>query len=160
MTVTTANSARDTESRDANENIFPDARSEPRRTNNDPRAGKPQQVKRDRRDVHGWVVLDKPIGMTSTHAVAVLKRLVLGHARPVHVAAVVAAEIVQPPVARIEIDAVQGLAAHRSKLLPPARAAQLHRFRGIDPEFYFDFPVRGHFFRFSLSGLTIRLPGP
>ena len=30
---------------------------------------------RDRRDVHGWVVLDKPIGMTSTHAVAVLKRL-------------------------------------------------------------------------------------
>jgi len=34
--------------------------------------GKP---KRDRRDVHGWVVLDKPIGMTSTHAVAVIKRL-------------------------------------------------------------------------------------
>ena len=31
--------------------------------------------KRDRRDVHGWVILDKPIGMTSTHAVAVLKRL-------------------------------------------------------------------------------------
>ena len=28
-----------------------------------------------RRDVHGWVVLDKPIGMTSTHAVAVVKRL-------------------------------------------------------------------------------------
>jgi tRNA pseudouridine55 synthase len=33
------------------------------------------QFKRDRRDVHGWVILDKPIGMTSTHAVAVLKRL-------------------------------------------------------------------------------------
>ena len=28
-----------------------------------------------KRDVHGWVVLDKPIGMTSTHAVAVIKRL-------------------------------------------------------------------------------------
>ena len=34
-----------------------------------------QQQKRDRRDVHGWVVLDKPVGMTSTHAVAVVKRL-------------------------------------------------------------------------------------
>ncbi|MCR6733802.1 MAG: tRNA pseudouridine(55) synthase TruB [Afipia sp.] len=33
------------------------------------------QQKRDRRDVHGWVCLDKPVGMTSTHAVAVLKRL-------------------------------------------------------------------------------------
>jgi tRNA pseudouridine55 synthase len=31
--------------------------------------------KRLKRDVHGWVVLDKPIGMTSTHAVAVIKRL-------------------------------------------------------------------------------------
>jgi tRNA pseudouridine55 synthase len=75
MTVTTANSARDTEAREATENIFSDARSEPRRTNNDPRANKQQQVKRDRRDVHGWVVLDKPIGMTSTQAVAVVKRL-------------------------------------------------------------------------------------
>src|SRR6188472_3875349 len=34
-----------------------------------------QQFKRDKRDVHGWVVLDKPIGMTSTHAVSVIKRL-------------------------------------------------------------------------------------
>jgi tRNA pseudouridine55 synthase len=34
-----------------------------------------QQFKRDKRDVHGWVVLDKPVGMTSTHAVAVIKRL-------------------------------------------------------------------------------------
>ncbi len=34
--------------------------------------GKP---KRDKRDVHGWIVLDKPIGMTSTQAVAVVKRL-------------------------------------------------------------------------------------
>ncbi len=27
-----------------------------------------------KRDVHGWVVLDKPVGMTSTHAVSVVKR--------------------------------------------------------------------------------------
>jgi tRNA pseudouridine55 synthase len=33
------------------------------------------QIRRDKRDVHGWVILDKPIGMTSTHAVAVVKRL-------------------------------------------------------------------------------------
>jgi tRNA pseudouridine55 synthase len=36
---------------------------------------KQQQRKREKRDVHGWVILDKPIGMTSTHAVAVIKRL-------------------------------------------------------------------------------------
>jgi tRNA pseudouridine55 synthase len=35
----------------------------------------PRQKKRDKRDVHGWCVLDKPIGMTSTHAVSVVKRL-------------------------------------------------------------------------------------
>jgi len=50
-----------------------------RRSNNDPRHTKQprqnNQPRRDKRDVHGWVVLDKPIGMTSTHAVAVLKRL-------------------------------------------------------------------------------------
>jgi tRNA pseudouridine55 synthase len=33
------------------------------------------QRRREKRDVHGWVVLDKPIGMTSTHAVSVVKRL-------------------------------------------------------------------------------------
>ena len=33
------------------------------------------QKKSKKRDVHGWIVLDKPIGMTSTHAVAVIKRL-------------------------------------------------------------------------------------
>src|SRR3954471_2929331 len=50
---------------------------EPRRVNNDPRPKqqKGNQPRRDRRDVHGWVVLDKPIGMTSTQAVAVLTRL-------------------------------------------------------------------------------------
>ena len=31
--------------------------------------------KQKKRDVHGWVMLDKPVGMTSTHAVAVVKRL-------------------------------------------------------------------------------------
>jgi tRNA pseudouridine55 synthase len=35
----------------------------------------PGQKKRDRRDVHGWILLDKPVGMTSTHAVAAIKRL-------------------------------------------------------------------------------------
>ncbi len=35
-------------------------------------AKKNKQIKRD---VHGWVVLDKPIGMTSTHAVSIVKRL-------------------------------------------------------------------------------------
>jgi tRNA pseudouridine55 synthase len=39
------------------------------------RAPKQQQKKRDKRDVHGWALLDKPVGMTSTHAVAVVKRL-------------------------------------------------------------------------------------
>lgn len=34
-----------------------------------------QTHKRVKRDVHGWVVLDKPVGMSSTHAVSVVKRL-------------------------------------------------------------------------------------
>jgi tRNA pseudouridine55 synthase len=33
------------------------------------------RAKREKHDVHGWVVLDKPIGMTSTHAVSVIRRL-------------------------------------------------------------------------------------
>ena len=37
--------------------------------------GAEKQFKRDKRDVHGWVVLDKPVGMTSTHAVSIVKRL-------------------------------------------------------------------------------------
>ena len=44
----------------------------------------PKQQKIKKRDVHGWIVLDKPVGMTSTHAVAVIKRLFaakrVGHA--------------------------------------------------------------------------------
>ena len=33
------------------------------------------QRRREKRDVHGWVILDKPVGMTSTHAVSVIKHL-------------------------------------------------------------------------------------
>jgi tRNA pseudouridine55 synthase len=47
-----------------------------------PRGG--QQRRRPKRDVNGWLVLDKPVGMTSTHAVSVIKRLFaakrVGHA--------------------------------------------------------------------------------
>ena len=35
----------------------------------------PADKKRLKRDIHGWVVLDKPVGMTSTHAVSVIKHL-------------------------------------------------------------------------------------
>lgn len=42
------------------------------------------QFRKNRADVHGWVVLDKPVGMTSTHAVAVVRRMLnakkAGHA--------------------------------------------------------------------------------
>ena len=34
-----------------------------------------RQFKREKYDVHGWVILDKPVGMTSTQAVSTLKRL-------------------------------------------------------------------------------------
>jgi tRNA pseudouridine55 synthase len=40
-----------------------------------PAKQKPQQFRREKRDVHGWIVLDKPIGMTSTQAVGAIKRL-------------------------------------------------------------------------------------
>lgn len=40
--------------------------------------------KKQRAEVHGWIALDKPLGMTSTHAVAVVRRLLnakkAGHA--------------------------------------------------------------------------------
>ncbi len=46
--------------------------------------GRELRPKKPKRDIHGWIVLDKPIGMTSTHAVAVIKRLYsakrVGHA--------------------------------------------------------------------------------
>src|SRR5580692_11133276 len=74
MTVTTANppiELQNTDSAAADENIFSAATDDVRRANNDPRQQQPRQNKqprRDKRDVHGWVALDKPIGMTSTHA--------------------------------------------------------------------------------------------
>jgi tRNA pseudouridine55 synthase len=39
-----------------------------------PRDRQPREPRPKKRDVHGWIVLDKPVGMTSTHAVAVVKR--------------------------------------------------------------------------------------
>jgi len=82
MNVTAANGvieSQNTDSPAGEKNIFQDTRSdETRRGNNDPRHKQKHQnnqPRRDKRDVHGWVVLDKPVGMTSTHAVAVLKRL-------------------------------------------------------------------------------------
>src|SRR2546422_11448152 len=42
------------------------------------------QRRPERRDIHGWIGLDKPVGMTSTHAVSTVKRLLqakrAGHA--------------------------------------------------------------------------------
>lgn len=40
--------------------------------NEAPPAAAPRPKKRD---VHGWLILDKPVGMTSTHAVAIVKRV-------------------------------------------------------------------------------------
>jgi tRNA pseudouridine55 synthase len=49
-----------------------------------PESGTQANKKTKKRDVHGWIVLDKPVGMTSTHAVSVIKRLFqakrVGHA--------------------------------------------------------------------------------
>src|SRR5437870_8408696 len=73
MIVTAANNPFDQQNADshgAEKNHLSDVRGG--------RGDKPQQQgqpRRDKRDVHGWIVLDKPIGMTSTHAVAVVKRL-------------------------------------------------------------------------------------
>jgi tRNA pseudouridine55 synthase len=46
-----------------------DSPSPERRDRQQPREPRPKK-----RDVNGWIVLDKPVGMTSTHAVAVVKR--------------------------------------------------------------------------------------
>jgi tRNA pseudouridine55 synthase len=82
MSVTPANSvigSQNTESHGAKKNIFPDAQRDDSRGNNDPRETRQprqnNQPRLDKRDIHGWIVLDKPIGMTSTHAVAIVKRL-------------------------------------------------------------------------------------
>lgn len=80
MMVTSPNTVQDAQAAefcDRSENNFP-AQNTGRKSAGD------KQQKRVRRDVHGWVCLDKPVGMTSTHAVAVLKRLFnakrVGHA--------------------------------------------------------------------------------
>ena len=39
------------------------------------RSARPPQFRREKREVNGWLILDKPVGMTSTHAVAVIKRV-------------------------------------------------------------------------------------
>ena len=87
MIATPAKTVLDTEARDADKNIFSDSRTDDsRRINNDPRQKQQrqnQQPRRDRRDIHGWIVLDKPIGMTSTQAVAVVKRLFSPPSAPV-----------------------------------------------------------------------------
>jgi tRNA pseudouridine55 synthase len=45
------------------------------RPDEDAGVSQPARAKRQKRDIHGWLVLDKPIGMTSTHAVSVIKHL-------------------------------------------------------------------------------------
>ena len=53
-------------------------------TDSPPRPDGQAVKKNKKRDVHGWIVLDKPVGMTSTHAVSIIKRLFnarrVGHA--------------------------------------------------------------------------------
>lgn len=47
----------------------------PANAESDERSRATVQRKREKRDVHGWIILDKPVGMTSTHAVSIVKRL-------------------------------------------------------------------------------------
>ena len=56
------------------ETFIPLPDSPPQDGGEPPRQG-PKQQKFKKRDVHGWIVLDKPVGMTSTHAVSVIKHL-------------------------------------------------------------------------------------
>jgi tRNA pseudouridine55 synthase len=64
-------------SQDDIDNLAPARADAPASAAQDEGGEKPRrkQFKRDKRDVHGWVILDKPVGMTSTHAVSVVKRL-------------------------------------------------------------------------------------
>jgi tRNA pseudouridine55 synthase len=78
MTVTVTNNVIEQpigDSESVDQNISSDAQHAGNRARGgkQPRPNNPPR--RDKRDVHGWVVLDKPIGMTSTQAVAVVKRL-------------------------------------------------------------------------------------
>lgn len=77
MTMTTSADAVDAQTGDSNG--APENNSLQASDANSPRTGKAQrqqgQPRREKFDVHGWVILDKPLGMTSTHAVALVKRL-------------------------------------------------------------------------------------
>src|SRR5438067_4360485 len=78
MTVTVTNNVIEQpigDSESVDQNISSDAQHPGNRARGGKQQRQNNQPRRDKRDVHGWVVLDKPIGMTSTHAVAVLKRL-------------------------------------------------------------------------------------
>src|SRR3977135_3785073 len=78
MIVTAANSLIEPQNGDS-DGVEKNISSEPNHDANRARAEKqPRQNNQPRsakRDVQGWVVLEKPIGMTSTLAVAVVKRL-------------------------------------------------------------------------------------
>jgi tRNA pseudouridine55 synthase len=54
---------------------FPPLAGSPAPAEQERMEGRAKQKKRNKRDVHGWIVLDKPVGMTSTHAVSVIKHL-------------------------------------------------------------------------------------
>src|SRR5437588_2649721 len=78
MNVTTANSTIEppiSDSDGAEKNISSDTHLGENRVRGGKLSRQNNQPRRDKRDVHGWIVLDKPIGMTSTQAVAVVKRL-------------------------------------------------------------------------------------
>src|SRR5258705_9288228 len=78
MIVTAANSLIEPQTGDsdgAEKNISSEEHHEANRARGNKQPRQNNQPRRDKRDVHGWVVLDKPIGMTSTHAVAVVERL-------------------------------------------------------------------------------------
>src|SRR5260370_32805318 len=88
MIVTSANSLIEPQTGDSGgveKNISPDPNYDANRARGGKQPRQNNQPRRDKRDVHGWIALDKPIGMTSTHAVAVVKRLFqakrAGHAR-------------------------------------------------------------------------------
>jgi tRNA pseudouridine55 synthase len=59
----------------ATDDLMPVSGDDGRPGRNASRQGQPANKKRPKRDIHGWIVLDKPVGMTSTHAVAVIKHL-------------------------------------------------------------------------------------
>jgi tRNA pseudouridine55 synthase len=59
----------------ANEVISPAGTTAEPEVARDSVAAPARPKKRQKRDVHGWIVLDKPVGMTSTHAVSVIKHL-------------------------------------------------------------------------------------